>query len=377
MTGLEALFWALVCTLIMVVIFAEPNQVPQDERWVMTIFGKYFRTLDPGLQFTIRGIEKIATTRQAETETVSTSTAEVGQVELVREVGMDERYKKTPKGVRSTRTYVRYFKIKNTITKDGVIIPEIQCQISNRMMTESDKTTSEDGPITDYAYRNTFVLGAPMREALMGLVNGIVRSVIGKNEIQDILDGPNPIKEEIELEMQKEMELWGEHLNWLLIAEFIPPKEIQDALQEPFKAKKTGEAEVATATQKALAAVQEKNAKITNAEGEKEKIILDAEAQKQKEILETQSKSEPLGKVAKIFGWRRGGDPVLNLQASQAAAEYMTSDDRIAAALEMGKSPSTFVFHDGSNGLMEGAVGVVGKVFRKIEANEGPPTKPS
>ncbi len=377
MTGIEVLISALVCTVILLVIFAEPNQVPQDERWVMTVFGKYFRTLSPGLQFTIRWIEKIATTRQAETETVPTSTTEVGQVELIKEVGIDERYKKTPKGIRSTRTYVRYFLIKNTITKDGVVIPEIQCQISNRMMAEGDETLPKDSPIPDYVYRNTFVLGAPMGEALMGLVNGTVRSVIARYEFPEILDEPDSIKTEIEKGMREEMKLWGEHLNRLLIAEFVPPDDIQKSLQEPFKAKKTGEALVATATQKALEATQEKKAKITSAEGEKQKIILDAEAQKQREILEAESKAMPLQKVAKIFGWRKNGDPALKLRTSQSAADYMTIDDRTRAAVELGKGDGTVIFHDGQNGLLEGAVGVMGKVFRKIEANEELQTKPS
>jgi len=368
MTGLDMVIWLLV----LFIIFAKPNQVPQDERWVMTIFGKYFRTLDPGLQFTIRGIEEIATSRQTETENMPTSTTEAGQVELIREDGIDRRYKKTPKGVRSTRIFSRIFIVKNTITQDGITIPEVQFQIGNQM-----------GEDPDAAYKSTFALAGPVRESLKVIANGTIRSVFGKHplqgteEIPGILDKPDVIKNEIIEGISDGVEHWGDKVIWFKMEEVVPPESVRKVLQAPFEARKAGEALVATATQSVLAAEQEKKAKITTAEGEKQKIILDAEAQKQKEILEAESKAAPLQKVAKIFGWRKDGDPALKLRTSQSAADYMTIDDRTKAALEMGKGAGTFVFHDGQNGLLEGAVGVVGKVFRKIEANEAPPTKPS
>src|SRR6185295_4227977 len=86
-----------VLSLLFLAAFIRPREVPEDQRWAMTIFQAYSRTLGPGLNFTIRGFEQIA-----------------------RE-GKNRR-----KGVRSTREFVRDIDVDGTITQDGVKIVTIE-----------------------------------------------------------------------------------------------------------------------------------------------------------------------------------------------------------------------------------------------------------
>jgi len=366
MTGFDLLFWILIA----LVVFAKPNFVPEDEVWVLTMFGAYSRTLYPKKPippFSIRFIEKVATARQdkitkieavaAEGATPS-SPAESGQVQIIEESGMNEAYQRTKKGIRSTRIFSRIFVVKNTITKDGITIPEVRFQLGNQMKSK------ENDP--EAAYKSTFALTGPIREALKVIANGSVRSIFGKHPLQGpkgILDEPETIKKEITDEIGKGIELWGDGIKWLKMEEIIPPDDVQKLLRAPFTAKQEGEAKVIE-NRMAGQAAEEKS------RGDAAAMVIEAEGKKQKEILEAQSKTEPLREVAKIFGWEEGGSPLDKFRASQAGSDYMTVDDRINAATEMAKGAGTFVFHDGSNGLMEGAVGVIGKVFRKIEANE-------
>ncbi|OGN27410.1 MAG: hypothetical protein A2941_01035 [Candidatus Yanofskybacteria bacterium RIFCSPLOWO2_01_FULL_49_17] len=344
--------WFLVWVVLSgLVVFTRFRTVPQDERWAMTIFGKYSRTLYPGLNLTVRWLEKIATTRQAGKETVSIGPS--GRTtKMLEEVGLMEKYKKTPKGVRSTRIYVRNFEITGTITADGVTIPVIQAQISNRLMTENENRKADPVSRLGPVFKNTFVLGASMREALMGLVDGVVRSVLGKHQIAYILEHPDEIKREIEDGLRIEMDLWGEHLIRLYMTEIIPTKDIQESLQKPFKEEMNAKAAKHEGEALAARAIGERDARIHQAEGEatstrlvadaeRDKRIAEAEGQKQAAIKESEGKTQVLKNLAQAFGFKEDGNFDQNLHTVQSAADFMTIEERLDAAKALGSGSGT------------------------------------
>lgn len=344
MTGLEALFWALVCTLIMLVIFAEPNQVPQDERWATVIFGKYFRTLDPGLQFTIRWIEEIAWTHVTEN----------GQ--LIKKV----------RGKRSAREHARHINVQGILTKNNIRV-DVEVMLRNRLMTldEDDniRVATNDPDTRGPVYKNTFVIPDSIEESLKVLTDSVVRNVVEKEDSDKVLDEasfPN-LQAQFRDLMVPTLNRWGEWFLQLDIIRIIPPQNVLEASEKVVTSRKDGQAAQAKAEGDAEAIKTNADAKaaaiIKIGNAEKQAAVAHGEGTKTRLELETTSKAAGMlrvGRACKKLG---------SMNPMNDAFNAIFAEEHLDAFSNMAKNGGLVVLSSGDSvaGGLASAVAMVRK----------------
>ena len=202
------------------------NIVPQSENWVIESLGKYSRTLHAGFQLTIPFLEKV-------------------------------RYK-----VSAQETQLPPDPI-NAITHDNVSI-SIQLAILYRIV---------DASKTMYRIEN-------LQLGIKTIINGTVRSVIGKTDLDGVQSNRKHIAEEINNELQQVADEWGIWLTRVEVTEVEVDAATKDAMQIQLNAERKRRGAVTLAEGEKQAAQLHAEAQLYTAqkEAEAKKILADAEA---------------------------------------------------------------------------------------------------
>jgi len=200
--------------------------VPQSENWLIERLGKYNRKLEAGLHITIPFFESVRY-----------------------KVQIQER-QLPPKPI-------------NAITQDNVTI-EISLAVLYRI-TDASKTM----------YRI-----ADVNDAILTIVNGTVRSVIGKTDLDGVQSNRRQLANEIETELQEVSDEWGIKLTRVEITEVDVDDETKQAMQQQLNAERKRRGSVTEAEGRKQATQLEADAKLYAAEKEAQakKILADAEA---------------------------------------------------------------------------------------------------
>ena len=200
--------------------------VPQSENWLVERLGKYNRNLEAGLHLTIPFFESVRY-----------------------KVQIQER-QLPPKPI-------------NAITQDNVTI-EISLAVLYRI-TDASKTM----------YRIEDV-----DAAILTIVNGTVRSVLGKTDLDGVQSNRRHLANEIETELQEVSEEWGVKLTRVEITEVDVDDETKSAMQQQLNAERKRRGSVTEAEGRKQATQLDADAKLYAAEKEAmaKKILADAEA---------------------------------------------------------------------------------------------------
>lgn len=200
--------------------------VPQSENWLVERLGKFNRKLEAGLHITIPFFESVRY-----------------------KVQIQER-QLPPKPI-------------NAITQDNVTI-EVSLAVLYRI-TEASKTM----------YRI-----ADVDAAIFTIVNGTVRSVIGKTDLDGVQSNRRQLATEIETELQEVSEEWGIKLTRVEITEVDVDDETKQAMQLQLNSERKRRGLVTEAEGKKQATQLEADAKLYAAEKDAlaKKILADAEA---------------------------------------------------------------------------------------------------
>lgn len=200
--------------------------VPQSENWLVERLGKYNRNLEAGLHLTIPFFESVRY-----------------------KVQIQER-QLPPKPI-------------NAITQDNVTI-EISLAVLYRI-TDASKTM----------YRI-----ADVDAAILTIVNGTVRSVLGKTDLDGVQSNRRHLANEIETELQEVSEEWGIKLTRVEITEVDVDDETKSAMQQQLNAERKRRGSVTEAEGRKQATQLDADAKLYAAEKEAmaKKILADAEA---------------------------------------------------------------------------------------------------
>ena len=200
--------------------------VPQSENWLVERLGKYNRNLEAGLHLTIPFFESVRY-----------------------KVQIQER-QLPPKPI-------------NAITQDNVTI-EISLAVLYRI-TDASKTM----------YRI-----ADVDAAILTIVNGTVRSVLGKTDLDGVQSNRRHLANEIETELQEVSEEWGVKLTRVEITEVDVDDETKSAMQQQLNAERKRRGSVTEAEGRKQATQLDADAKLYAAEKEAmaKKILADAEA---------------------------------------------------------------------------------------------------
>lgn len=210
------IFVGAIVVLAIVVIRSGIKQVPQAQEWTVERFGKYTRTLLPGLNLIVPFIDK------------------VGFKLSLRETVLDI----PPQDVISYDNA--------TITADGVAFYQIV-----------------DPAKAAYEVRD-------LERALTNLSLTNLRTVIGSMSLDDVLSKRDIINERLLRVIDEASNPWGIKVNRVEIKDLSPPDDLVEAMGRQMKAEREKRAEILTAE-------GEKQAAILRAEGRKQGAILEAE----------------------------------------------------------------------------------------------------
>ena len=204
------------------------KSVPQGEEWTVERFGRYTRTLKPGLRFLIPVMDKVG--------------ARINMMETVLDIERQE-----------------------VITRDNA-------------MVGADAVTFYqviDAARAAYEVRD-------LQRALSNLSMTNIRSVLGSMDLDESLSNREAINARLLSVIDEASNPWGVKVTRVEIKDLSPPPDINEAMARQMKAERDKRAEILQAEGLKQAAILkaegEREAQIREAEGRKEAAFLDAEA---------------------------------------------------------------------------------------------------
>ncbi|KAB7610465.1 SPFH/Band 7/PHB domain protein [Amylibacter sp. SFDW26] len=242
-SALFLLVFAIILILMMV------KSVPQGDEWTVERFGRYTRTLSPGLHFLIPVMDKVG--------------AKINMMETVLDIDSQE-----------------------VITKDNAMV--VADAVTFYQVVDAAKAAYE---VLD------------LRRALSNLSQTNIRSVVGSMDLDESLSNREVINAKLLSVIDGAAQPWGVKVTRVEIKDLAPPSDINEAMARQMKAERTKRAEILQAEgmkQSAiLQAEGERESQIREAEGRKEAAFLDAEARERSaeaEAKATQMVSEAIAK---------------------------------------------------------------------------------
>ena len=228
---MEWIIIGIVVAVVLVILIANINIVPQARAYVVERLGTYHSTWNTGFHWKVPFVERIA-----------------------KKISLMEQ--------------VADFQPQAVITKDNV-----RMQIDTVVFFQ----------IT-HCKLFTYGVESPLA-AIENLTATTLRNIIGELELDSTLTSRDIINTKMRVILDEATDPWGIKVNRVELKNIIPPREIQDAMEKQMKAERERRELI-------LRAEGEKNSTILVAEGKKQAMILDAEAQKQRQILLAEAEKE-------------------------------------------------------------------------------------
>lgn len=222
--------------LVLILVVMGVRTVPQSQHYTLERFGKYTRTLKPGLNFIVPFLELVSNKVDMREQVLDVPTQEV----ITQDNAMVE--------------------------VDGVVFYQI---------LDAQKSTYE---ISD------------LKQAILDLVTSNIRGAVGSMELDQLLSKREEIGASLSHDVDDATERWGVKILRVKIKDINPPRELVDAMAKQLKADREKRATVLEAEGKRQAAILEaegqRQAAINRAGGDKEAMILRAQAEHEAAVLE-------------------------------------------------------------------------------------------
>ncbi len=211
-----------------ILVFMMVKSVPQGEDWTVERFGRYTRTLKPGLNFLVPLIDRVG--------------ARINMMETVLDVESQE-----------------------VITKDNAMV--VADAVAFYQVVDAARAA--------YEVRN-------LERALTNLSQTNIRAVIGSMDLDESLSNRDVINSRLLTVIDEASNPWGVKVTRVEIKDLAPPQDITEAMGRQMKAERDRRAEILTAEGQKQSAILkaegEREAQIREAEGRREAAFLDAEA---------------------------------------------------------------------------------------------------
>ena len=249
----ESIIAAIAALLVILAVVRSVRIVPQARARNVERFGRYRKTLEPGMNFIIPGIDRIK-----------------------KEIDLREQ--------------VVSFKGSPVITEDNLVV-----LIDTVLFFQVTDPRAADYEIVDY-------IGA-----IEQITATMLRSVIGSMDLEKTLTSRDHINNMLRGVLDDASGKWGIRVTRVEIKAIDPPKSVKDAMEKQMRAEREKRAAILTA--EGL-----RQSKILTAEGEKQSAILTAEGAKQSAILRAEGQAEA---IAAVFQAVHENDPDPKLLAYQ------------------------------------------------------------
>ena len=243
---MDITLYVLVALAILVIVFAKKALViiPQSETKIIERLGRYYQTLNPGINLIIPFIDR------------------------AKEIVVLNRGRYMYSNTIDLREQVYDFPSQNVITKDN-----IQMEINALLYFQ----------IVD-PFKSVYEI-SNLPNAIEKLTQTTLRNIIGELELDETLTSRDTINTKLRAVLDDATDKWGVKVNRVELQDITPPESVLTAMEKQMQAERNKRATILTSEGK-------KAADILQSEGEKTAIINKAEAAKQEAILNAEGEAQ-------------------------------------------------------------------------------------
>lgn len=302
-----SIFVVALVVLVILVLFAGIKTVPQGYRYTVQRFGRYIRTLEPGLNLIVPFIETIGVRMNVMEQVLAVPTQEVI----------------TKDNASVSADAVAFFQVLN--------VAQAAYQITN------------------------------LESAILNLTKTNIRSVMGSMDLDELLSNRDVINERLLRVVDEAVEPWGIKVTRVEIKDIQPPKDLVEAMGRQMKAEREKRAQV-------LEAEGLRAAQILRAEGAKQSAVLQAEGQREAafrnaEARERLAEAEATATRMVSVAIAEGNVQAINYFVAQKYTEALTA---IGSA-----SNSKIVLMPMEASSLIGSLGGIGAIAREVFGDNG------
>jgi regulator of protease activity HflC (stomatin/prohibitin superfamily) len=245
----EVIIVAVIAFIVLLTVVRSVRIIPQARARNVERFGRYRKTLEPGLNFIVPFVDRVKT-----------------QIDL--------------------REQVVSFNGQPVITEDNLVV-----NIDTVLFFQVTDPRAADYEIVNYI------------QAIEQLTATMLRSVIGSMDLEQTLTSREKINTLLRGVLDDASGKWGIRVTRVEMKAIDPPKSVKDAMEKQMRAEREKRATILTAE-------GQRQSQILMAEGDKQSKVLRAEGDKQAAILRAEGEAQAIGQVFQSIH-RNDPDPKL------------------------------------------------------------------